>query len=185
MTKYKSIVLNVPHASIEGLSDSNWVLGSEFFSHVKKWTDWYTDYLFSSNRPCIKMARASLSPECPFLYHSIMVELNKRIYMNEETIELTPEHIKVKACIEEIYDKLLPSENTSFSTKSTQDLVDSFNSQVGCRGWSSARAIHNTSLIKEFIHRGIDVSTVYDGQSISFLHHVVLNEEATKLVIIL
>lgn len=229
MTKYKSIVLNVPHASIEGLSDSNWMLGSEFFSQVKKWTDWYTDYLFSSNRHNIKMVRASLSrfivdterliddpleergegniykkfggihrnlvgneesllnryynahqqhlrnllspesllidchsfpsclsddidicigynedwskpdeetiqlfvsvfeshgyrvginlpysnaisPECPFHYPSIMVELNKRIYMNEETIELIPEHTEIKKCIEEIYENLLKAE---------------------------------------------------------------------------
>lgn len=48
--QYKRIVLNEPHASIEGLYDSNlsfWKIDERFINKVVlKWTDWHTDYLF-------------------------------------------------------------------------------------------------------------------------------------------
>ena len=47
---YKRIVLNEPHASIEGLYDSQlsfWNIDEHFINDiVLKWTDWHTDYLF-------------------------------------------------------------------------------------------------------------------------------------------
>lgn len=47
---YKRIVLNEPHASIEGLYDSQlsfWNIDKHFINDiVLKWTDWHTDYLF-------------------------------------------------------------------------------------------------------------------------------------------
>lgn len=47
---YKRIVLNEPHASIEGLYDidkSFWKIDTDFINNVViKWTDWHTDYLF-------------------------------------------------------------------------------------------------------------------------------------------
>lgn len=69
-----------------------------------------------------------------------------------------------------------------FAAASLTSLVDSFNSQVGNRGWTSARAYHDTALIEEFKHRGIDVSSVCHGDSISFAHHVQL--AGNRLVII-
>ena len=52
--KYKRIVINEPHASIEGLYDEHlgfWDIDEEFFNDVVlKWTDWHTDYLFHGNR---------------------------------------------------------------------------------------------------------------------------------------
>ena len=62
----------------------------------------------------------------------------------------------------------------SFAASSLDSLIESFNSQVGNRGWSSARAAHNTALVGELSTRGIDLSTVSDGQSVSFAHHVKL-----------
>ena len=48
--KYKRIVLNEPHASIEGLYDNHlsyWNIDERFINDiVLKWTDWHTDYLF-------------------------------------------------------------------------------------------------------------------------------------------
>ncbi len=48
--KYERIVLNEPHASIEGLYDrclSFWDIDDRFINDiVLKWTDWHTDYLF-------------------------------------------------------------------------------------------------------------------------------------------
>ena len=48
--QYKRIVLNEPHASIEGLYDNQlsfWNIDERFINDiVLKWTDWHTDYLF-------------------------------------------------------------------------------------------------------------------------------------------
>lgn len=308
MKKYKSIVLNVPHSSIEGLCESNWKLEPEFFSKVKKWTDWYTDYLFVCNHPNIKMVRSglsrfvidterllddpleesgqgiiytsfenhhrtlhnseesllmhyynshiqqlrnvltpqsllvdchsfpsslsdkidvcigynndwskpddetiqlfvttfescgfrvgindpysnSISPECNFFYSSVMVEFNKGVYMNEETLDLLPEYKKVIACLRSIYNSLLDDSVKShtfqfyFSSSSLANLVDTFNAKVGNRGFNSARAAHDHALIDELVRRGVDVSAIFDGHSISFAHHVALDESAMKLVI--
>jgi len=50
--------------------------------------------------------------------------------------------------------------------------VTVFNHQVGNTGWSNMRAYHDQALIDEFKRRGIDVSAIYDGKSISFAHSV-------------
>lgn len=67
-----------------------------------------------------------------------------------------------------------------FAASSINSLVESFNSQVGCRGWGSARAAHDLALVKELTKRGIDISAVSDGHSTSFAHHVKL--DGNKLV---
>lgn len=59
-----------------------------------------------------------------------------------------------------------------FAASSITSLVDSFNSQVGNRGWSSARAAHDHALIDELKRRGIDISAVSNGGSTSFAHKV-------------
>lgn len=59
-----------------------------------------------------------------------------------------------------------------FAASTLTSLVESFNSQVGNRGFTSARAAHNKALIDEFVRRGIDVSAVYDGTATSYAHHV-------------
>ena len=70
-----------------------------------------------------------------------------------------------------------------FAEASLTSLVESFNAQVGNRGFNSARAAPDHALIDEFIHRGIDVSAISDGHSISFAHHIALDETNMKLVI--
>lgn len=72
-------------------------------------------------------------------------------------------------------NKLYNKFAAAFAADSLSSLVESFNGNVGCRGWSSARACHDSALIDEFIRRGIDVSAVSDGKSISFAHHVELD----------
>ena len=69
---------------------------------------------------------------------------------------------------------LLSQYAAHFAAASLTSLVDIFNSQVGNRGWTSARACHDTALIREFKQRGIDVSAVCRGDSISFAHRVQL-----------
>lgn len=70
-----------------------------------------------------------------------------------------------------------------FAEASLRSLVESFNAQVGNRGFNSARAAHDHALIDELVHRGVDVSAISDGQSISFAHNVALDESAMKLVV--
>lgn len=52
--QYTRIVLNEPHASIEGLYDEHlsfWNIDERFVNDiVLKWTDWHTDYLFHGYR---------------------------------------------------------------------------------------------------------------------------------------
>ena len=69
----------------------------------------------------------------------------------------------------------------SVNHQSTEALVEQFNAQVGRRSWASARAAHETAIIGTLIDRGVDVSAVYDGKSISFKERVVLNEDLNKL----
>lgn len=72
---------------------------------------------------------------------------------------------------------------SQFAEASLASLVESFNAQVGNRGFNSARAAHDHALIDELVRRGVDVSAISDGHSISFAHHVALDESAMKLVI--
>lgn len=65
-----------------------------------------------------------------------------------------------------------------FAASSITSLVDSFNRQVGNRGWTSARAAHDLALIDELKRRGIDVSAVFDGTATSFAHHVELDNNS-------
>lgn len=73
---------------------------------------------------------------------------------------------------------------SQFAEASLSSLVESFNVQVGNRGFNSARAAHDHALIDELVHRGVDVSAISDGQSISYAHHVALDESAMKLVVL-
>lgn len=79
-------------------------------------------------------------------------------------------------------ENLLSTFAAKFAAASLPSLVDSFNSQVGKRGWNSARAAHDKALMAELVARGIDVSAVYDGAVISFAHNVFLDEDLKMLV---
>lgn len=68
-----------------------------------------------------------------------------------------------------------------FAACTLTSLVESFNTQVGKRGFNSVRAAHDQALIDELVRRGIDVSAVFDGTTLSFSHHVELNN---KIIVI-
>lgn len=72
----------------------------------------------------------------------------------------------------------------SVKQQSNEALVEQFNALVGKRCWASARAAHDAALFDTLVGRGIDVSAVYDGESISFKEHVVLNEDLNKLFVV-
>lgn len=65
-----------------------------------------------------------------------------------------------------------------FAATTLTSLVESFNSQVGNRGFNSMRAAHDRAFIDELVRRGIDVSAVFDGTAISFAHHVGLDNNS-------
>ena len=65
-----------------------------------------------------------------------------------------------------------------FAATTLTSLVESFNSQVGNRGFNSMRAAHDRALIDELVRRGIDVSAVFDSTAISFAHHVGLDNNS-------
>ena len=72
----------------------------------------------------------------------------------------------------------------SVNHQSTESLVEQYNAQIGRRCWASARTVHDTAIIDTLVDRGVDVSAVYDGESISFKEHVVLNEDLNKLFLV-
>lgn len=55
---YNRIVLNEPHASVEGLYDeklSFWNIDARFLNDVViKWTDWHTDFLFNNKKAYLR-----------------------------------------------------------------------------------------------------------------------------------
>ena len=78
----------------------------------------------------------------------------------------------------------VPDFTARFAAASTQSLVEEFNRQVGINAWTSARAVHDQSLIAELQSRGIDITGIYDGHSIDFSHHIRLDEATNSLVLI-
>ena len=63
-----------------------------------------------------------------------------------------------------------------------EELVSEFNALVGKRYWCAARAAHDAALIDTLIKKGVDVSAIYDGKTISFARKVVLNPDKTKVL---
>ena len=49
----------------------------------------------------------SKTVECPVPYHSLMIEVNKRCYMNEQTLEKTEGFKKLQKVLHSIYKNLL------------------------------------------------------------------------------
>ena len=68
------------------------------------------------------------------------------------------------------------------SSMPVSQLVELFNKEVGNRGWTSERSAFDAALIDAFINKGIDVSAVYDGNSISFRLKVSLDSASKKLI---
>ena len=78
----------------------------------------------------------------------------------------------------EYYDEL----KESMAKQSVESLIDEFNLQVGSRAWTSIRGLHDSVLIDTLIEKGIDVSAIYDGASISFKRKVRLNGSKVETI---
>lgn len=70
----------------------------------------------------------------------------------------------------------------SMSKRSVESLIAEFNQQVGSRAWTSIRGVHDSFLVETLIAKGIDISAVYDGVTISFSKKIKLNEDKNKVV---
>ena len=70
----------------------------------------------------------------------------------------------------------------AISKMDIESLISEFNALVGKRYWCSARAAHDAALIDTLIKKGVNVSAIYDGTSISFARHIVLNEDKTRII---
>lgn len=79
---------------------------------------------------------------------------------------------------EEYFNELLES----MAKRSVESLVAEFNKQVGSRAWTSIRGLHDSVLIDTLIAKGVDVSTVYDGVTISFQRKIKLNADKNKVI---
>ena len=71
-----------------------------------------------------------------------------------------------------------------FADMQIQELVTVFNAQVQNRGWSSMRAYRDQALIDEFQRRGIDITAVSDGKTISFARPIKCDIADNRLVTI-
>ena len=71
-----------------------------------------------------------------------------------------------------------------FADMQIPELVTVFNRQVGHRGWSGMRAYHDAALIDEFTRRGIDVSSVHNGKSTSFVQPIRHDLYKNKLILV-
>ena len=67
------------------------------------------------------------------------------------------------------------------ASKSVETLVKELNQQVGNTGWTSIRGLHDSVLIDTLIAKGVDVSAVYDGVTISFKRKIMLNDDKTRV----
>ena len=68
------------------------------------------------------------------------------------------------------------------SSTPVPQLVEYFNREVGTRAWTSERAAFDAALIDALINKGVNVSAVYDGASISFKHKVSMDSDSKKLI---
>ena len=62
-----------------------------------------------------------------------------------------------------------------FADYSLSALLESYNNTVGHTAIHLSLKAHHEALLAEFMKRGIDVSEVYDGTSIIFIHKVRLD----------
>lgn len=71
-----------------------------------------------------------------------------------------------------------------FADMQIPELVTVFNHQVDNTGWTGMRAYRDQALIYELQRRGVDVSAVSDGHTISFTRHVKYDLGNNKLIVI-
>lgn len=69
-----------------------------------------------------------------------------------------------------------------FRAATAQELVDSYNSQVGSTAWVSAKGRCLHALYHEFKRRQIDISVIDTGSGMRLDQHIVLDESGSRVV---
>ena len=63
-------------------------------------------------------------------------------------------------------------------SQTDEELITSFNREVGNKGRTSTRAVYLSLLHEEFVRRGFDCSVIENpDKGFSYAHHIVLMEE--------
>ena len=70
----------------------------------------------------------------------------------------------------------------NMAKRSVESLIAEFNQLVGNSVFTSIRDLHDSVLIDTLIEKGIDVSAIYDGATISFDHKVKLNGNKVETI---
>ena len=78
----------------------------------------------------------------------------------------------------EYFDEL----KESMAKQSVESLIAEFNQQIGNSTFTSIRDLHDSVLIDTLIEKGIDVSAIYDGATISFDRKVKLNGNKVETI---
>jgi hypothetical protein len=78
----------------------------------------------------------------------------------------------------EYFEKL----KKSMANWNVASLIREFNRQVGNRAWTSIRGQHDIVLIDTLIAKGVDISAVYDGVSISFARKITLSKDKKHII---
>ncbi len=71
-----------------------------------------------------------------------------------------------------------------FIGKTIYELVDEFNQEVGVTGLTQDRAYYHEALLHAFEEKGVDVSAITDGTTISFAQPIRFDEENRALVVL-
>ena len=71
-----------------------------------------------------------------------------------------------------------------FIGKTITELVDDFNQDVGATGLTQDRAYYHEALLHAFEEKGVDVSAITDGTTISFAHQIRFDAENRALVVV-
>jgi N-formylglutamate amidohydrolase len=72
----------------------------------------------------------SKTVECPVPYHSLMIEVNKRCYMNEQTLEKTEGFQKLQHAIQSLYAKFFEDIQPGNTPKKPRKMVFEFKSKL-------------------------------------------------------
>lgn len=68
------------------------------------------------------------------------------------------------------------------SSYSDNELISTFNKEVGNSGWGTARASFLAVIHAEFIQRGFDYSAIGDEKCLTFKNHITMENNTIKFI---
>ena len=83
--------------------NEDWSKPSDFVIELVKTAFENHGYQFACNAPYAN----AIAPETGFTYNSLMIEVNKRVYLNEQTLEITKGAVQLRKCLGTLYSLML------------------------------------------------------------------------------